>query len=375
MKIEILKENLKNALNITQGLTSSSLTLPILNNILLSTEKNFLKLSSTNLETGINCWVLAKIEKEGKTTIPAKLFNNFVSFLPDKKIILTVKDNILFINCENYKTQIKGINPEEFPIIPQVKDKENYLEVDIFSFIQGLNRVIEICSPNQIRPELSGVFLCFQKKLIKIVATDSFRLAEKTLFLEKEINQEYSLILPQKSARELINIFSEKKGELKIYFSPNQIFFSSLLNETFHSQVQLTSRLIEGEYPDYQEIIPKTYKTQIILHKSEFLNQLRVASLFSGKVKEVRLKIDPKMQTLEMFTQSPEIGENRSSIPGKIKGEKVEISFNYKFLIDGLLNLESQEVIFELNGEDGAAVLKSLNDPNYLYVVMPIKSG
>jgi len=211
--------------------------------------------------------------------------------------------------------------------------------------------------------------------MIKMVATDSFRLAEKSLSVDYPLEKEYSFIIPQKTGYELLQILSDKKGKLKIYFGPDQIMFEIPMVNVQHPQTRLVSRLIEGEYPNYQEVIPQKYETQAILSKEEFLNQIRVASLFSGKINDVKIKADPKTETIEISAQNPELGENKSSISGKIKGEKQEVSFNYKFLIDGLLNLKSSEVNFELNGEDGPGVLKPVGDTSYLYVVMPIRAS
>lgn len=383
MKLFILKEKLKTGFNIVERIVSKSLTLPILNNVLLSAKKNLLNLTTTDLEIGINYWTLAQIEKEGEIAIPIKLLSNFFSFLPEKKITLEVKNQTLYIECENYKTQIKGFSPEEFPIIPEISKTEKYLEIDIFSFCQGLAQVVESAALTPTRPEISGIYLSFQKNQIQMAATDSFRLAEKKLFYETETLppslKECSLILPQKTARELLFILSEKNPnirtpeKIKIYFSPNQIMFELPMIEIPHPQLQIISRLIEGEYPNYQEIIPKKYQTQIILEKNEFLNQLKAASLFSGKINEIKFKIDPKKEGIEILAQNPDLGQSQSFLPGTIKGEKVEISFNWRFLIDGILNIKSPEVIFELNGEGDPAVLKPVGDPSYIYVLMPIK--
>jgi DNA polymerase-3 subunit beta len=146
------------------------------------------------------------------------------------------------------------------------------------------------------------------------------------------------------------------------------------MEETKHPQIQLTSRLIEGEYPNYQEIIPKKYATQIVLQKNEFLNQVKSASLFSGKISEVKIKTNSKKNEIGVFSQNAEIGEYQSSVPAKIKGQDAEISFNYRFLADGLANIKSSEVVLELNGDSGPGVLKPVGDPTYVYVVMPIKA-
>jgi DNA polymerase-3 subunit beta len=206
-----------------------------------------------------------------------------------------------------------------------------------------------------------------------MVATDSFRLAEKTIALENKTQKESSFILPQKPAREIINIFGEKERKLKIYFSPSQTLFEFPMEETSHPQIQIISRLIEGEYPNYQEIIPQKFKTHITLKKDEFLNQIKTTSLFSGKINEIKFSIDPKRKEIEVSAQNPDIGESKSALRAKIEGAPMEISFNHKFLIEGLLNIKSSEVIFDLSKEEGPCMLKPVGDKSYIYVVMPIK--
>jgi len=375
MKSIILQEVIKNGLNIVERISSKSITLPILNNILISTEKNFLNLSVTDLEIGIKWWALTKIEEGGGITVPSRLFSNFINLLPNKKILLEIKNNILFVECENYKTKINGLTADEFPIIPRITNTE-FISLKNSLFCQGLSRVVDIPVSSTIKPEISGVYFTFEKDLITIAATDSFRLGEKKITLKNNfpLKEIYSFILPQKTAKEIINIFGGKEGEMKIYFSPNQIMFESSMEETDHPEVQVVSRLIEGEYPNYQEIIPNKYTTTFILDKNEFLNQIKTASLFSGKINEVKIKTELKENKIKLFSQSPDIGEYQSSIAGKIKGEPIDISFNHHFLIDGLSNIKSSEVIFGLSGGSGPGVLKPVGDDSYIYVVMPIKT-
>ena len=380
MKLFILQEKLKEGLRVIERISPRSLTLPILNTTLICAKKSFLNLAATDLEIGINWWTLAKIEQEGELAVPFSLLSNFFNLLPNKQVNIQKKENSLLIECGNYKTQIKGVSSEEFPIIPNVA-KENFIEIEAAPFCQGLEQIVDISSPSQTRPEISGIYFSFQKDAIKMVATDSFRLGEKTLFLEERTafsetaDKEISFIAPQKTVKEIINIFSQKQGKLKIYFSPNQILFESQMPETPHPEIQLVSRLIDGEYPDYQEIIPKKYETQIISDRNEFLNQLKMAALFSGKINEIKFKIDPKKAGIEFFSQNPDIGEHRSFLGGKIKGGPLEVSFNHRFLIAGLTSIKSSEVVFELNKEEGPAVLKPVGDSSYLYVAMPIKAS
>lgn len=374
MKLLVLKENFKNGLNLVERLSGKNLSLPILETVLISAEKNFLNLTTTDLETVISWWGLAKVEKEGKLASPTRHLSSFVSLLPKNSIDLEAQNTTLYIKGGNFKNQIKSFSPDDFPVIPKIKNNTPLL-INNAPFINGLSQVVEVTSSTSVRPEITGIYLNFKKDALKMVATDSFRLAEKTLFFEKKIDKEYSLILPQKAVRELINTLSEKQGKLSVYFSPNQVLFELPMSETTHPQLQIMSKLIEGEYPPYQELIPKKYETQLILSRGEFLSQLKAAGLFSGKVNEVKLKINPEKKGMELFSQSADVGQNQSFLPGTVNGKKMDTSFNWRFLVDGLLNINTSEVIFELNGEEGPAVLKPVDDPTYLYIAMPIKGS
>jgi DNA polymerase-3 subunit beta len=377
----ILKDKLKYGISVVERISNKSLTLPILNNILLKTEKNFLNLSATDLEMGIQWWALVKTEKEGKITVPAKLLSSFVSFLPNKPITLKVKGIDLQIECENRETTIKGIDAEEFPIIPKVSEEER-LNINAGLFCKNLAKVVDIASFSSTKVEISGIYFSFQKDMVTMTATDSFRLGEKKMYLRANstLSKNYSLILPQRTAKEIINVFAEKEGDMTIYFSPNQVMFETLLSETKHPDIQIISRLIEGEYPNYQEIIPKSYETKVTFKAEELVNQIKLASLFSGKVNEVKVKADPKKGELLVFSQDPDTGEHKGSIKVKIEGKACEVSFNHRFLLEGILSVmagdeKNPEITLDLNGSDKAAVLRSKKDGDYLYLIMPIKTN
>jgi len=392
MKTIILKEKLKEGISVVERVSGKSLNLPILNNILLSVEKNFLNLTATDLEIGINWWSLVKTEKEGKIALPSRILSSFVNFLPNKPINLEIKDLSLKIECENYQTLIKGFNSEDFPLIPKVSDEEKII-IPGKVFCQNLSSVVDIASYSSFKPEISGIYFLFQKNLITMAATDSFRLGEKKLYADfssSSITKDYSLILPQRAAKEIINIFGEKEGDLTICFSPNQVLFETPLSETPHPQIQLVSRLIEGEYPNYQEIIPKKHDTKVTVSVNELINQVKLASLFSGKINEVKLKIDPKKNQLNLFSQNVDVGEHYGVLNCKVEGKPCEISFNHKFLLDGLMSMVSKkeisgregagkekdsELILELTSGDKAGVLRPKKDENYLYLIMPIKTS
>lgn len=376
MELDIFKEKLNQGLNIIEHITRKSANLVILNNVLLETEKNFLKLSATNLETSIIWWILAKIKQEGKILIPASFFKSVIDFIKQEVIKLESEKGNLILKTENQEIQIQGINLDDFPLIPKI-NIEDFIEIKGEKLNQGLNQIVNIPSLTQIKPEISGIYFSFKKEEIKITATDGFRLAEKTINLPQKIKKDFSFILPQTAAKELINILSIKPNDLKIYYTPNQILFEWLGEETSCPEIHFSSRLIEGEYPNYQEIIPKKYTTQIILNKEEFQTQIKKAGLFSGKISAIKLNIIPKKNQIRIFSQSPDIGRSEVYLPIKIKKEieqEIEISFNYKFLLDGLNNIKSSEIIFSLSENEGPTTIKPMGDESYIYILMPIKN-
>ncbi len=376
MKLIILKEKLKEGLKTVEKISQKSLKLPILQNILLKTEKNILKLSTTNLESSINWQSLAQVKKEGSICIPTKILSGFISSLPDKTITIeSSKNNSLKIECGNYKTKIKGLDPEDFPVTPEVESKEE-IKINSKKFCEALNQVISIPTSSSTKPEITGIYFVFKRKEIKMVATDSFRLAEKKINIQSNLKKEYSLILPQMAAKELLGVLTDKKGDLKIKISPNLILFQHLIDKTSQSEIKFISRLIEGRYPNYEEIIPDKYKTTIQVNKEEFLNQVKSASLFSGKINEVKIKINQKEKNIEISSQHSDLGEYKSSLKGVIKGNNIKINFNYRFLIDGISEIQGDKVQFKLTSKEGPATLSSVNSKDeYLYIIMPIKAN
>lgn len=372
MKVEILKENLKTSINATEKVAGKNLSLPILDGVLINASGSFLNLVSTNLETIISSWVLAKIIKEGKVVVPAKIFSSYISSLPGDKVVIEADKQSLRIKCDNFSTQIQGYDSSDFPIIPKFINSD-CLEIDGEKLYQGLSCVVGIASPSQSRPEISGIYFSFSGNNLKLAATDSFRLAEKNILLDQSIKKEHSFILPQKPAMEIINMLEKTKESVRICFSNNQAMFEVSIREVKHPRAQIISRLIEGEYPNYQDIIPVKFKSVVSLKKDDFLNQIRIASLFSGKTNEVSLLIKSEEKIMEIFSASPDIGENKSSMNAGIEGESLRVSFNYKYLIDGILNIKSSEINFCVSREDGPCVIRPVGDFSYTYVAMPIK--
>jgi DNA polymerase-3 subunit beta len=377
MKIKILTENLKVALSFLSKIVKKNPNFPILDNVLIDCEKNFLVLTSTDLQLSLTWWILAKIEEKGKVLVPVDLLYNLVSLIKEEQIEIQEKNLNLIIETANQKTRIQGQNYEDFPIIPLVKEKnENYISLQKFS--EAISSIISFTSLPSAKPEISGIYINFQKEKIKLAATDSFRLAEKTILLsDKEyIKKEGEIILPVETGKFLLNINSILKEEfLKIYFDSNQILFEVYNDEISHSIFHLQSRLIEGEYPKYQEIIPKKFILNTQVDKKIFSDALKTASIFTGKGNEVKLNFLKKQKQIKISAESPEKGGNESFIPlYKIEGEEVEILFNYKFLLEGINSIQSSEVFFGISSKDGPALLKLIGDDSFFYILMPIKS-
>lgn len=384
MKIICLKENLKMGIDTVERIVGKNLNLPILNNILIETGDGFLKLSSTDLEIGMTTQIPAVIEKKGETSVPARVFSSFVSGLPEEKIELESKNLFLNIKCEKYNAIIKGQNFQEFPIIPKIKEGLS-LVTDGQVLTKGLSQVIGMCSVSDLRPEFSGVFFNAADQAMKLVATDGFRLAEKTLVLKN--GGEHSFIVPAKTVHEVVRIFGDSQ-EVEIVKAKNQVVFTNQKSPDQKIKTTITSRLIEGDYPSYEAIIPKTSESEVIIKKEEFLNQVKTAGFFSGRINDVKIKFDQKNQEIEVSAQDPELGEAKSRIRAETKAElhktrkekeaaedggDAEISFNYKFILDGLVNIAGENLTLGLNGYNKAATFRPIEEKDYIYILMPIK--
>jgi len=284
-----------------------------------------------------------------------------------------VKNNVAYLKCDNFKSSIKGLDINDFPIIPKIKN-EPILEIESATLRNALERVVNFTSLSDIRPEITGVFFNFSSdKEIKFVATDSFRLGEKIIYLKNnKIAKDYqgSAIIPNKTIQELIRIISnlEKDEEnlIKISIDNNQILFNL-------SKIQIISKLIEGNYPSYQQLISKQFETSILIDREDLLKAVKLSSFFSSKINDVRLKINSKNSLINIFSQDIELGENLSELKGEIKGKDLEIIFNHKYLLDGLSNINSKRVFIGLNGETSPGIIKPEGDNSFNYVIMPIK--
>lgn len=365
MKFTCTQENLNNGLAIVNHLASRSANLPILNNVLITAENNVIALATTNLEIGIKVQIRGKIEKEGKYTVPARLLTDYVSLLSRENIEVELSEEGLGVVCKNSRTQIKGMSAEDYPLIPAVsEEKETIINTEVFK--EALNQTTFAANLDESRPEISGVFFNFENNNLTMAATDSYRLAEKKIKIKGGVNQK--IIVPLKTLQELSRILTTRaEKEIKLYLSENQILFS-------YNNLKLVSRLIDGNYPDYEQIIPTEEKTTVTVKSEALIKAIKSASLFCKMgINDVKLTFLPAKKEMVVLSTNSGLGENITNIPVDIKGEEVDIVFNFRYLLDGLNNLQSERVIIKLTNQGAPGMFVPDNKEDYLYIVMPIR--
>lgn len=366
MKVSLLKENLSKALSICGRVVSTRGSLEILSHVLLQTESGRLKVSATNLEVGVNFWIGAKIEKEGSITVPARLLTDVVSSLNSEKIEIEVTEQTLVVNTGNDKLSIKGLSSEEFPLIPTIEDKTAF-EVNSGVLKDGLNLVNFSAALDEARPVLAGVYLKTEDENIVLAATDSYRLAEKVIKLKNKVKENFEVIIPVRTMNELARILGDLNEEIKVSINDNQVLFAA-------NDIEFTSRLIEGNFPNYKQIIPDDNETKAKVNKNEFLNILKVATLFAREsANSINLIVKTKGK-LEVTATSTQLGDSDSVINAEVDGKDGEIAFNGRYLIDVLNNIKEEKVVFEMSGKLNAGVIRPEKDKDYTYIIMPLRS-
>ncbi len=368
MKLSLTQENLAKALNIVGRVVSGRTSLPVLSNVLLATDNKRVKVSATNLEIGINYWIGGSISEEGSITVPAKLFAEFITALPPENIELTTTDQSLEVKSQHYESQINGISAEEFPLIPQI-DGGAVMTVAADELKETLEQVTVAVSLDEARPVLAGVYLHLEKDTLTAVATDSYRLAERKMKVKAgQTEKALELIVPGRAMHELARILGEVDGEVAIHIGEGQIMFVV-------GDLQLTSRLIEGQFPNYKQIIPTTETTVVEIETNEFVRVAKVASLFAREsAGSVRLEIKAEGK-LNIVSSASQVGENTSTAECDVAGEDGEISLNARYLLDALNALGSQKVKLSISGKLNPCVIRPADKKDeYLHLIMPLRT-
>lgn len=362
MKLECIKSKLKNLINVGEKITAKNHSLPIINLIILEADKNGLKIKSTNLEVGLEAYLPAKVSLEGVVAVNAQIFNQLLNSTSEDKIFLETINNNLIIKSNKSETSLKTYSAEEFPIIPTINNGQKF-NIDVQDFISGVKAVIYSSATSDIKPEIASVYFYQQGGKLYFVATDSFRLAEKNIkFDGKNINP---IIIPLKNILEIVKALESEVGEIEITTSENQIAFNT-------ANFYLTSRVINSVFPDYQQIMPKSSKTEVEVSKEELLNSLRLASIFTDKFNQVTFTITPSQNLFEINSRNQEVGENKAIVNSVVSGEDIIINLNGRYILEALPYFHDSKIIISLTEKNRPILLKGKEDSGFRYLVMPI---
>lgn len=361
MKVKTSKENLLAGIQIVQNIVSSKTTLPILSNILLETKGNKLQLNSTDLDIGISCEIPVEIMEEGAITIPVKRFGDIVRELPMEDIVISVKkNNQVDIEGRQCRFKLSGLPKDEFPKFPEFKDKEA-IQIEQAVLKDMLRLTSFAVSHEESRYVLNGVLMEISDEIIRIVATDGRRLAKIEKKLSTPVKNDIAVIIPIKAIQEIIRNLKDE-GILSFVVGTNQLLFDI-------DGVLIATRMIEGEYPNYQQVIPKSVKNRIKMNTQEFLSSIRRANLLATPDFQA-IKMEVFSDKIVISKSTPDVGESREVIPIQYTGEEMIVGFNPQFLIDFLKNIDEDHVDIELEGADKPAVMR-LED--YLYLALPMR--
>lgn len=368
MHIECITTHLKEALNDVARVTDSRGVLPILSHILLKAKEGKIQISATNLEIGVVVTLRGQIKKEGSVAIPAKLISEYIQTVSDNSIELSQKGEFdLRVSSSGSDIEIKGVDPGEFPLIPQQKN-DDWIDLDMTELSSGLSGVLFATSKDISRPELSGVYASFKQGGGVLVSTDGHRLVETGIKSAKP-PESVSCILPGKTAAEVARIFSKKEGVIKMQIGQGQIFFDMPREDGV--SLRLTSKLIDGAYPDYTQIIPSDFEVEISMSRKDLITAIKGISLFASiETREIKMEYQEQGKTIKISSESAISGKGDVEIDVSPSPGNVSISFNFMYVLEGLQGLSGDTVTISFSGNDGPALFSQ--DGLYRYLVMPL---
>ena len=376
MKVSVLQENLAHGLNIVSRAVSPRSTLPVLANVLVATDEGRLRLSATNLEMGITCWIGAKIEEEGSTTVPARTFTDLVSTLPSDRVNMTlnVRTQSLNVVCGSSNTDIKCIDSQEFPPIP-VPDLGEGIQINVADLKEMIQQVVFAASSDEARPILTGVLVTVQGNQIGLEAADGFRLSVRKASLSDSASRPIKAVIPARALSELARIAGDGDQPLTMVVPPGrgQVIFRM-------KDVELASQLIEGTFPDLEQVIPRSYQTRTVLSTAQFLKACKQAEIFAREGSHIaRINITPggelKPGSVEISGHSEETGSNQTVVDASIEGPPVLIAFNVRFLREVLDVIKTPNVALETTTETSPGVIHPVGEDTFLHVIMPMHLG
>lgn len=373
MNVSVMQENLARGLGIVGRAVSSRATLPVLANVLLKTENAGLKLTATNLEIGINCWVPGKVADEGEITVPAKLLADLVSSLPNQRIdlVFSPKDRSLKVTCGGSRSSIKGIEADEFPVVAAIGDSPA-TSADSRALRDALSEVVFAAATDESRPILTGVLTRLAGDTMTLAAADNYRIAVRTLTLAKPVSPEMTIVVPARSYAELMRILPDSDAPIEITVTPNK---SQVLFRV--EGIDLLSRLIEGQFPNYEPVIPTDHTSSARVDREAFLSSARRASIFardSANIVKVELGGEAG-EGISITAHAADIGDAADTLAAILEGQATSIAFNARYLIDVLSNLGAEEASLELSGPLAPGVIRGVGRGDYVHVIMPVRTA
>lgn len=363
MKLQVTQENLSRALNNVARIATTRNTLPILSNVLIKTVDNRVCIAATNLNIAITNYIGSKVKNEGSITVPARLMQDFISSLPAGVIDLELDETKLRISTNHHKSTVNGTPADDFPVMPKIKDGKKW-KITSKELKDALSQVVVAASNDDARPVLTGVNFYTLDGDLYIVATDSYRLAEKKLMKTKE---EINVLVPASAIQDLLRLLDDSEDEVKITSDEQQILFQK-------GDVELVTRLIEGKFPDYRKLIPVKFANDATVAKADIVNIAKVSSLFARETAgSVKFSVDSANQTINIDSIASQLGENTASANAKTNGEG-DITLNSRYIIDALSALSGDKVYIGFNEKLEPFMVKSAKDDSYLHIIMPLKS-
>jgi DNA polymerase-3 subunit beta len=378
MKISCLQENLAKGLATVGRAVAARSTLPVLSNILLESDEGRLRLAATNLEIGVNCWIGARVEEEGSTTVPARLLTEFVNSLPPGQIDMELANRTQTLNlkCARYEANIKGLDASEFPDVPTADSiggpQRDNLHLQADAFRRMIDQVVFAAATDESRPILTGVLAQFHQGRLSLAAADGFRLSVTAADVGIDLDETASVIVPARALAELSRISGDQEDPIELIITPtrNQILFHL-------TNTDLVSQLIEGNFPDYKQIVPKAHTTRTTVATQELLKAVKVAFLFARDAANIiRFHIVPGSELtpgqMIVTGTSAELGDNVSEIDASVTGDEIEIAFNARYMIDALSVAGTAEVALETSTPSSPGVIRPVGGGDYLCVIMPM---
>lgn len=364
MKIECVKEKLIEGLSKIERMTGKHLSLPILSCVYMKASKNEVVLRATNLDCGIEIYIPAKVSGEGEVAFQGSVLVSLLSGIQkDKNVIIESKEGSVSVSSNSNTSLIKTQSPDDFPTIPRL-DTDKAIDIDPHLLVKGFKSVWYSASLSTVKPELASVYVYKDGHELVFVSTDSFRLAEKRVKVKDSI-QFNPVIIPAKNISDITRILEGSKGDVKFFFDKNQI---GIEGKDFY----LMSRVIDATFPDYKQIIPKAFVSEVITLKQDVSDALKTAHVFADKFNQLSVSVHPSKKTFEISTRNNDIGEFKSALDATLSGQDLDINFNHRYVSDCLQSIESDSISFSLSGQNKPMVMRGVSDKSFTYLVMPM---